>query len=103
MSLQTMINKVKSYEKVNMTIKDQILLKLYEHQGNYTSRQIAKMIGRKTRQDVQPRLTEMARDDLIEEAENEFDDETERMVVTYKISDFGEQIAKAKLIIKENQ
>lgn len=87
MSIQTKINQRESLEKVS-EVKEILytkVLAVLSNKSNLTAREIAKEIGRYTRQDIQPRLTELLKKGLIIEFGKKFDTKTMRNVTSYSL------------------
>ena len=87
MSLLAKINQKESLEKISKrkpTLYEEIISVLKQN-GAMTSREIAQKIGRYTRQDVQPRLTELKQKGIIEEYGRKYDEVTDRNVMSYVI------------------
>ena len=87
MSIQAKINQRESLEKIEETkeILYTKVLALLSKKANLTAKEISKGIGRHTRQDIQPRLTELLKKGLIVESGKKFDKETLRKVNTYSL------------------
>lgn len=89
MSITTTKNRYESYKKVQEN-PETLYAKVLEFlQGKELSaREIAKGIGLSSRQDIQPRLNEL-RDKLglLEEAGEKRDEETNRTVTTYRLTE----------------
>lgn len=75
-------------EKLKPVLYTQILAVLNDKPQ--TAREIAKRIGRYTRQDVQPRLTELTKLGIIREDGRKLDKATNRNVTAYVLA--GERI-----------
>ena len=95
MSILAKINQKESLDKLDKEGKRQILYAqilavLGTNQRPLTSREIALMIGRYTRQDIQPRLTELKQRGAVEEAGKKYDSKTDRNVTAYVLG--GESI-----------
>lgn len=84
MSIITRMNQKESLEKVQ-EIKPILYTQVLAVLSNkpLTAREIAKKIGRYTRQDIQPRLTELTKLGLIQEAGRKYDKHTNRNVTAY--------------------
>lgn len=87
MSILTKISQRESLnevEKVKPILYTKILAVL--NNEPLTAREIAKKIGRYTRQDVQPRLTELNKSGMIKEEGRKFDRVTSRWVTAYVLA-----------------
>ena len=87
MSLLAKINQKESLEKIfkkRPSLYEEII-RVLKQGGAMTSREIAQKIGRYTRQDVQPRLTELKQKGVIEEYGKKYDEVTDRNVMSYVI------------------
>ena len=75
MSIQSKINQKESLEKIQKENIPEILytkiLAILSHESNLTAREIAERAGRHTRQDIQPRLTELKDKRIIKESGKE--------------------------------
>lgn len=88
MSILAKINQRESLEKIEEIkpiLYTQVLVVLSDNQS-YTAREIAKRIGRTTRGDIQPRITELKRLGLIIENGKKWDKLTKRNVMSYKLA-----------------
>ena len=88
-------NQKESLEKLDKEGKRQILYAqilavLGTNKKPLTAREIAIYIGRYTRQDIQPRLTELKQRGEVEEAGKKYDSKTDRNVTAYVLG--GESI-----------
>lgn len=87
MSILAKINQRESLEKIEEIkpiLYTQILAVLNDKPQ--TAREIAKKIGRYTRQDVQPRLTELMKLGIIKENGKKYDKVTKRNVTAYVLA-----------------
>lgn len=80
-------NQYESYQNIRKERKSLYteILEILEKEEKLIAREIANKIGRSTRQDVQPRLTELVTLGYIEEAEKMYDSQTRRNVTSYKL------------------
>ncbi len=89
MSIQSKINQKESLEKIQKENIPEILytkiLAILSHESNLTAREIAERAGRHTRQDIQPRLTELKDKRIIKESGRKFDTKTLRKVNCYSL------------------
>ena len=88
MSILAKINQRESLEKIE-EIKPILytqVLSVLSNNKSYTAREIAKRIGRTTRQDIQPRLTELLRLGMISEDGKKYDKMSNRNVTCYKLA-----------------
>lgn len=95
MSILAKINQRESLEKLDKEGKReilyaQIIAALGTREEPLTSREIAKEIGRNTRQDIQPRLTELKQKGIVREEGKKYDKATDRNVTAYVLS--GEKL-----------
>ncbi len=84
MSILAKINQresLKKVEEIKPILYTQILAVLSDEPQ--TAREIARKIGRYTRQDVQPRLTELMKLGIVKEAGKKKDKKTDRNVTAY--------------------
>lgn len=84
MSILTRMNQKESLEKIK-EVKPILYTQVLAVLSNkpLTAREIARKIGRYTRQDIQPRLTELTKLGLIQEAGRKYDKATNRNVTAY--------------------
>lgn len=87
MSIQSKINQRESLGKIEGTkeILYTKVLAVLSIKSNLTAREIAEEIGRHTRQDIQPRLTELLKKGLIVESGKKFDKQSLRNVNCYSL------------------
>ena len=95
MSILAKINQRESLYKLDKEgkreiLKAQVLAILGTMQEPLTAREIAERIGRTTRQDIQPRITELLQSGIIKEQGKKYDSKTDRNVTTYVLA--GEKI-----------
>lgn len=88
MSILAKTNQRESLEKLDKegkrkVLKAQVLAVLGTMKKPLTAREIAKQIGRTTRQDIQPRLTELLSSGIIKEQGKKYDTITDRNVTAY--------------------
>ena len=88
MSILAKINQRESLEKLDKEgkreiLKAQVLAVLGTMQEPLTAREIAKKIGRTTRQDIQPRITELLDIGIVKEIGKKYDQITDRNVTAY--------------------
>ena len=95
MSILTKISQRESLDKLDKEnkreiLKAQVLAVLGTMQEPLTAREIAQRRGRTTRQDIQPRITELLQTGIIEEKGRKYDNTTDRNVTAYVLA--GERI-----------
>ncbi len=108
MSIQAKVNQRESLQKLDEDNIPEILytkvLALLSRKSKLTAREIAKEIGLNTRQDIQPRLTELLGKGLIVESGKKFDEITKRTVTTYSLIELKfKEISWNKLKTKERK
>ena len=91
MSILAKTNQRESLEKLDKegkreVLKAQVLAVLGTIKEPLTAREIAKQIGRTTRQDIQPRLTELLSLGIIKEQGKKYDTVTDRNVTAYVLA-----------------
>ena len=91
MSILTKISQKESLYKLDKEskreiLKAQVLTVLGTIQVPLTAREIAKRIVRTTRQDIQPRITELLQTGIIEEKGRKYDNTTDRNVTAYVLA-----------------
>ena len=88
MSILSKISQKESLDKLDKEGKREILRAqvLGTMQEPLTAREIAKQIGRTTRQDIQPRLTELKELGIIETKGRKYDKITDRNVTAYVLA-----------------
>jgi predicted transcriptional regulator len=91
MSILAKINQRESLEKIE-EIKPILYAQVLSVVGDepLTAREIAQRIGRTTRQDIQPRITELLKRGMLEEKGKKYDKITDRNVTAYVLG--GESI-----------
>lgn len=91
MSILSKISQKESLDKLDKEgkreiLRAQVLAVLGTMQEPLTAREIAKQIGRTTRQDIQPRLTELKELGIIETKGRKYDKITDRNVTAYVLA-----------------
>lgn len=87
MSILAKINQRESLEKIDEIkpiLYTQVLSVLSDKPQ--TAREIAKKIGRYTRQDIQPRITELLKTGIVKEQGKKYDTATNRNVTAYVLA-----------------
>jgi len=84
MSKQNKYENYHSKKKKRKSLQTEIL-EILKKEEDLIAREIANRMGRNTRQDVQPRLTELVTLGYIEEGEKKYDSETRRNVTSYRL------------------